>query len=79
MDDLSHILHVWENLEERHREGTRDQLPKDVRLAVLLSNSPTEHEKGLIAQQHLFPDYAQMLVHSATVIYSHTRGPAPLI
>ena len=45
----------------------------------LLSNSLTDHEKVLIAQQHLFPDYAQVLAHSATVIYNHTRDPAPLI
>ena len=56
IDDLSHTMQAWENLEQRHRERTGDQLPKDMRLAVLLSMCPTELEKELTAQQHLFPD-----------------------
>ena len=56
IDDLSHTMQAWENLEQRHRERTGDQLPKDMRLAVLLSMCPTDLEKELTAQQHLFPD-----------------------
>ena len=33
IDDLSHTIQAWENLEQRHREGTGDQLLKDMRLA----------------------------------------------
>ena len=54
IDDLSHALQAWENLEQRHRERTGDQLPKDMRLAMLLSMCPTDLEKELTAQQHLF-------------------------
>ena len=53
--------------------------PKDMRLATLLSICPTDHEKELGAQQHLFPDYAQMRAHIDTVISSRTRGPAPMM
>ena len=49
---------------------------KDVRLAILLSMCSTDLEKELIAQQHLFPDYAQMKGHSVTLINSRTRGLA---
>ena len=30
IDDLSHTIQAWENLEQRHRERTGDQLPKDM-------------------------------------------------
>ena len=66
-----------ENLEQRHREGTGDQLPKEMRLAILLSMCPTDLEKELTAQQQSFPDYAQMRAHLVTVINNRTRGPAP--
>ena len=56
-------------LEQRHRERTGDQLPKDMRLAILHSE--------LTAQQHLFPDYAQVRAHIVTVINNRTRGPGP--
>ena len=79
IDDLSHTIQAWENLEQRHRERTGDQLPKDMRLAILLSMCPTDLEKELTAQQHLFPDYAQMRAHIVTVINSRTRGPAPMM
>ena len=46
IDDLSHTIQTWENLEQRHRERTGDQLPKDMRLAILLSMCPTDLEKG---------------------------------
>ena len=46
-------------LEQRHRERYGDQLPEDMRLAVLLFMCPTDLEKKLTAQQHLFPDCAQ--------------------
>ena len=59
MEDLSHAIQAWENIEQRHRERTGDQLPKDMRLAILLSTCPTDPEKELAAQQHLFPDHAQ--------------------
>ena len=69
---------VLEDLEQRHRERTRDQLPKDIRLAILLSMCPTDLEKELTAQQHMCPDYAQMRAHIVTV-NSRTRGPAPMM
>ena len=36
-------------------------------------------EKQFTAQQHLFPDYAQMKAHMVTVINSRTRGLAPMM
>ena len=78
IDDLSHAVQAWENFAQRHQERTEDQLPEDMRLAVLLSVCPTDHEE-LTAQQHLFPDYAQMRVRIVTVINSRTRGPAPMM
>ena len=53
IDDLSKTIQAWENLDQRHRERTGDQLPKDMRLAILLSMCPTDLEKELTAQQHL--------------------------
>ena len=50
-----------------------------MRLAILLSMCPTDLERELTAQQHLFPDYAQMRTHIVTVINNRTRGPAPLM
>ena len=79
IDDLSHTIQAWENLEQRHRERTGDQLPKDMRLAILLSMCPADLERELTAQQHLFPDYAQMRAHIVTVINNRTRGPAPMM
>ena len=79
IEDLSHTIQAWENLEQRHRERTRDQLPKDMRLAILLSMCPTDLEKELTSQQHLFPDYAQMKAHIVTVNNSRTRGLAPMM
>ena len=76
MDDLSHTLHARENLEQRHWERTADQLPKDMRLAILLHMCPTDLEE-LTALQHLLPDYAPMSAHIVTVINSRTRHPAP--
>ena len=70
---------AWENLEQRHRERTGDQLLEDMRLAVLLSMCPTDLEKELAAQQHMFLDYAQMKAHIVTVINSRTRGLAPIM
>ena len=79
IDDLSHTIQAWENIEQRHRERTGDQLPKDMRLTMLLSMCPTDLEKELTAQQHLFPDYAQMKAPIVTVINSRTRGLAPMM
>ena len=79
IDDLSHTNQAWENLEQRHRECTGDQVPKDMRLAFLLSMCPTDLEKELAAQQHLFKDYAQMMAHIVTVINSRIRGLAPMM
>ena len=45
MDDLSHTIQAWENLEQRHWERVGDQLPKDMRLAVLLSLCATDLER----------------------------------
>ena len=39
--------------------------------------APQHLEKELTAQQHLFPDYAQMKARIVTVINSRTRGFAP--
>ena len=79
LEDLSHAIQAWENLEQRHRERTGDQLPKDMRLAIILSLCPTDLERELTAQQHLFLDGAQMRSHIVTVINSRTRGPAPMM
>ena len=40
---------------------------------------PTDLERELAAQQHLFPDYAQMRAHVVTVINNRSRGPAPMM
>ena len=77
IDDLSHAI-SFRKLDQRHWERTRDQLHKDMRFAILLSVCPTDLEKGLTAQQHVFPDYAQLRAHIVTVINSRTRGPAPM-
>ena len=45
IDDLSHAIQAWENLEQRHQKRTGDQLPKDMRLAFLLSMCPTDLER----------------------------------
>ena len=74
-DDLERTIQAWEILEQRQRECTGDQLPKDMRLAILLSM--TDLEKELTAQQHLFPGCAQMKAHIVAVINSRTRGLAP--
>ena len=54
-------------------------LPLSMRLAVLLSMCLTGLEKELTAQQHLFPDYAQMKAHFVTVINSRTCVLAPMM
>ena len=77
--DLLHAIQAWENVEQRHRERTGDQLPKGMRLAVLLSMCPADLEGELTAQQHFFPDYAQMKAHIVTVINNRIRGPAPMM
>ena len=76
---LTHTIQAWENLEQRHRERTGDQLPRDMRLAILLSMCPTDLEKEMTAQQHLFLDYAQMKARIVTVINGRTRGLAPMM
>ena len=52
MDDRSHALEAWENLEQRHGGLTGEKLPKDMRLACLLSMCPTDLQKELTAQHH---------------------------
>ena len=79
IDDFSHAIQAWENLEQRHREHTGDQLPEDMRLAILLSMCPTDLEKELTVQQHVFPDYARMKAHIVTVINSRTRVLATMM
>ena len=79
IDDFSHTIQAWENVEQRHRERTEDQLPRDMRLAILLSMCPTDLEKELTAQQQVFPDCAQMEAHIVTFINSRTRGLAPMM
>ena len=68
-----------ENLEQRHRERTGDQLPKHMRLPILLSICTTDPEIELTAHQHLSPDYAQMRAHIVTVINSRTRILPPMM
>ena len=55
IDDFSHAFQALEILEQRHRERTGDQLPKDMRFAILLSTCPTDLEMELTAQQHCVP------------------------
>ena len=50
-----------------------------MRLDKLLSMRSTDLEKELTAQQHLFPDCAQMKARIVTVINSRTRGLASLM
>ena len=57
----------------RHREGIGDQRPRDMRLAILLSLCPTDLEKELTAQEHLFSDHAQMRALIVTVINSRSN------
>ena len=76
IDDLSHTFQAWEILEQRYRERTGDQFPKDMRLAILLSMCPTDLEKEFTAQQILFPDHAQT---KARIINSRSRGLAPMM
>ena len=78
-DDLPHAIQACENLEQRHRERPGYQLPEDMRLAIILSMCPTDLEKELTAQQHLFPDYAQMKAQIVRVISSRTRGLAHMM
>ena len=54
-------------------------MPKDMRLAILLSMCTADLEKELTAQQYLFPDYEQMKAHIVTVINSRTLGLAPVM
>ena len=79
IDDLAHTIQAWEILEQGHRGRTGDQLPKDMRLTIILSVCPTDLEKELTAQQHLFPDYAHMKARIVTVINSRTCGLAPMM
>ena len=80
IDDLAHTIQASEIVEQRHRERTADQLPADMRLAILLSVCPTDLEKELTAQQHLFPNFGQKKkAHIVTVINSRTRGIAPMM
>ena len=71
LEDLSHALQAWENLEQRHQERTGDKLPKDMKPAILLAKEST-------AQQHLFLDFEQVRAHIVTVINTRTRGAAPM-
>ena len=54
-------------------------MPKDMRLGIILSECPTDFQTELTAQQHLSPDYAQILAHIFTVICSRARGLAPVV
>ena len=69
---LPNTIQTWKNLEQRHRERTGDQLPEDMRLAILLSMFTTDLEKELTAQQHLFWDFAQMKARIVTVMNSRS-------
>ena len=46
---------------------------------LFCSMCPTDLEKELTAQQHLFPDYALMKARIVTVINSRTLGLAPMM
>ena len=52
---------------------------KTPKLAILLSMCPVDLAKGLTAQKHLPPDYAQMRAHIVTVINSRTRSHVSLM
>ena len=79
IDDLAHTIQTWEILEQRHRERTGDQSPKDMRLAFFLSMCSTDLEKESTAQHHMFLDFAQVKAHIVTVINSRTRGLSPMM
>ena len=79
IDDLSHTIQTWKIFNNDTEKRTGDQLLKDMRLAVLLSMCPTDPEKEVTAQQHLFPDNAQMIAHIVTVINGRTRGLATVM
>ena len=42
IDDFSHTIQAWEIVEQRHPERTGYQLPKDMRLALVLSMCSTD-------------------------------------
>ena len=52
---------------------------KRPKLAILLSMCPVDLAKGLTAQKHLFPEYAQMRAHIVTIINSRTRSHVSLM
>ena len=78
IEDRAHNIQAWGNLEQRHRERTGDQLPNDMRLAIILS-VPNTPGKRVDNAATFFPDYAQMKARSVAVINSRTRGLAPMM
>ena len=71
LEDLSHALQAWRNLEQRHQERTGDKLPKDMRPAMLLAT-------GVDSTATPVPGFQQVRAHSFRVIKARTRGPAPV-
>ena len=51
--DLKHTVQAWDNLEQRNRKRTGDQLPKDMRLAILLSMCHADLDKELTERGNL--------------------------
>ena len=50
-------------------------MPQDMRLGIILSECPTDFQTELTAQQHLCPDYAEIV----PVICSRARGLALVV
>ena len=70
LEDLSHALQAWGNLEQRHQERTGDKLPKDTRPAMLLAN-------GVDSTATPVPGFEEVRARIFRVINTRTRVPAP--
>jgi len=77
--ELGATVQAWENLERRTRERTGEKVPADMRMSILLEMCPTDLEKELVTQQHLFPSFDALKNHIFNVIHSRTRGPTPML
>ena len=75
IEDLSHALQAWENLEQDSRNALKASYTETCDL-LFLCMCPTDLE-GELTAQHLFPDIPQMRGH--TYCDSHTGDPAPMM
>ena len=50
-----------------------------MRLDILMALCPSDLEKELMSQQHLFPKYQSMRDHIIQVIQNRTPGIAPML